>query len=209
MKAPSTSAVANKYFEHLRYRGVRLKKHVLSPDCAIPSFRDLVWQSFKEHRATEGNILPLLIYNFEPQGPDPGMFPRRGPRNRKGVASSRICLRSSGQRPLRSSGSCARSGPGICLLATCYLGGSCSPTGPSPAGLDWGRRMRRIKGGVHCQKRYRELGWHPLDNVSRAMPKRHNGSANTPEGGHRSDGSPDHARKRLGDQVRSGNEVRD
>jgi hypothetical protein len=84
------------------------------------------------------------------------------------------------------------------LLATCYLCGSCSPTGPSPAGLDWGRRMRRIKGGVHCQKRYRELGWHPLDNVSRAMPKRHNGSARTPEGGHRSDGSPDHARKRLG-----------
>jgi hypothetical protein len=32
--------------------------------------------------------------------------------------------------------------------------------------------MRRIKGGVHCQRMYRESGWHPLENVGQAMAKR-------------------------------------
>ncbi len=138
MKQPS--AIDNRYFEHLRYRGVRLKKHVLSPDCAIPSFRDLVWQSFKEHCATEGNILPLLIYNLEPQGPDPGMFRRRRPRNPKGTGlfedlpafqRAKAIKKFQGTAP-----EVVRESP---LLATCYLAGSCSPTGASPAGLGLGQ----------------------------------------------------------------------
>jgi len=33
---------------------------------------------------------------------------------------------------------------------------------------EWGRRMRRIKGGKHTQQRYREQGWHPLPSVRKA-----------------------------------------
>jgi hypothetical protein len=32
----------------------------------------------------------------------------------------------------------------------------------------WGRQMRRIKGGKHVQRRYRERGWHPLASVRKA-----------------------------------------
>src|SRR5215831_150075 len=34
--------------------------------------------------------------------------------------------------------------------------------------------MRRIKGGVHCQRKYREQGWHPLVGFNQAMAKRQN-----------------------------------
>jgi len=34
--------------------------------------------------------------------------------------------------------------------------------------------MRRIKGGVHCQRKYREQGWHPLVEFNQAMAKRRN-----------------------------------
>jgi hypothetical protein len=33
---------------------------------------------------------------------------------------------------------------------------------------EWGRKMRRIKGGKHVQRRYREIGWHPLPSVRKA-----------------------------------------
>jgi len=34
--------------------------------------------------------------------------------------------------------------------------------------------MRRIKGGVHCQRKYRARGWHPLVERNQAMAKRRN-----------------------------------
>ena len=39
---------------------------------------------------------------------------------------------------------------------------------PEAHGSERGRRMRRIKGGKHAQRRYRELGWHPLASVRKA-----------------------------------------
>jgi len=33
---------------------------------------------------------------------------------------------------------------------------------------EWGRQMRRTKGGKHVQQRYREQGWHPLPSVRKA-----------------------------------------
>jgi len=62
--------------------------------------------------------------------------------------------------------------------------------------------MRRIKGGVHCQRKYRELGSHPLAEFNQAMAKRRNdpsssrlqilGVLSAPQG------PADEARKRLG-----------
>jgi hypothetical protein len=39
---------------------------------------------------------------------------------------------------------------------------------PSAHSSENGRRMRRIKGGLHVQRRYREQGWHPLASVRKA-----------------------------------------
>jgi hypothetical protein len=39
---------------------------------------------------------------------------------------------------------------------------------PSNRSPEWGRKMRRIKGGKHTQQRYREQGWHPLPSVRKA-----------------------------------------
>ena len=39
---------------------------------------------------------------------------------------------------------------------------------PDAHGSERGRRMRRIKGGKHVQRRYRERGWHPLASVRKA-----------------------------------------
>jgi hypothetical protein len=39
---------------------------------------------------------------------------------------------------------------------------------PDAHGSGRGRRMRRIKGGKHVQRRYREQGWHPLPSVRKA-----------------------------------------
>jgi hypothetical protein len=39
---------------------------------------------------------------------------------------------------------------------------------PEAHGSEQGRRMRRIKGGIHVQRRYREQGWHPLPSVRKA-----------------------------------------
>jgi hypothetical protein len=39
---------------------------------------------------------------------------------------------------------------------------------PEAHGSEHGRRMRRVKGGIHVQRRYREQGWHPLPSVRKA-----------------------------------------
>ena len=57
-----------------------MKQHVVAdlPDSGTALLGDRLWQSFKQRCAAEGNLVPLLISQLEPQ--DPGMFRRRGPR---------------------------------------------------------------------------------------------------------------------------------
>jgi hypothetical protein len=76
------SAIDDRSWERLRYRGAPVKQRVLAdlPGDAAPLAGDRVWQSFKQHCAAEGNLVPQLISQLEPQDPDPGMFQRRGPR---------------------------------------------------------------------------------------------------------------------------------
>src|SRR5262249_44134841 len=73
--------------ERLRYRGVRLHQYIQNqlPDSANPLARDVAWQSFQQHFAADGNILPFLIQQVEPQESASGMFRRRGPRNPPGA----------------------------------------------------------------------------------------------------------------------------
>lgn len=39
---------------------------------------------------------------------------------------------------------------------------------PDTRDAAWGKKMRRVKGGKHTQRLYREQGWHPLASVRKA-----------------------------------------
>ena len=108
--------IDERLWQRLRYRGAPIKKHVLSdlPDSGAPLIADGVWQSFKQHCAAEGNLVPLLISQLAPQNADAGMFRRRGPRKPKGSDPSVICRSSNAYKRRRDSGSSATGGPGIC-----------------------------------------------------------------------------------------------
>ena len=174
------SAIDDRFWERQRYRGAPVKQHVLADLPDSPLIGDRVWQSFKQQCAVEGDILSLLISHLEPQDPDPGMFRRRGPRKPKGSDPfgdlpeiqrlgaedrfRRLCTKWAGNLPSWRRAILA----GVARRLTLH-----------PPSSDWGKRMRRIKGGVHCQRKYRKEGWHPLARFNQSMAKRRNEAAET------------------------------
>jgi len=80
------SAFEDAFWERLQHRDGCVKQRVLAglPESGGPAVANHVWQSFKQHCAAEGNVLPLLVSQLEPQDLDPGMFDRRSPRRPKG-----------------------------------------------------------------------------------------------------------------------------
>jgi hypothetical protein len=191
-----------KQWERLRYRGTRLKQRVLAqlPDTASGLAGELAWQSFTQHSAEQGNVLPELLARIEPQGPRPGMFKRRTPRKPKGsdpfadlppsqhlnanLEFERLCRKWEGDLP---------------AWRRAILAGVARRLTVHPPDSEWGRRMRRIKGGVHTQRKYRAEGWHPLRRYSQAMAKRHSSLLKqTDEPGAESEARTAQARERLG-----------
>jgi hypothetical protein len=71
-----------------------------------------------------------------------------------------------------------------------------------PPDSEWGKRMRRTKGGVRCQQKYREHGSHALAAFNQAMTKRRKATFDACEDGKqgsaRTLSSVKEARKRLG-----------
>ena len=173
-------AIDDKYWERLRYRGASIKEHVLAgfPESAAPLIGDRAWQSFKQQCAAEDNILPMLISRLEPLDAGPGMFQRRGPRKRKGsdpfADLPPIQRVEAGKKFARL---CEKWGGNLPSWRRAILAGNARRLVLQPQGSAWGKRMRRIKGGVHCQRKYRELGWHPLAEFNQAMAKRRNEAA--------------------------------
>src|SRR5215472_4323802 len=57
---PPSTAIDDKFWERLRYRKVPIKKHVQGslPEPAGSMVTDQLWQSFKQHCAGEGNLVP-------------------------------------------------------------------------------------------------------------------------------------------------------
>jgi hypothetical protein len=192
-------------WERLRHRGAPVKQRVLTslPESAGPLVADRLWQSFKQQCAAQGNVLPLLISQLEAQDLDPGMFRRRRPRKPKGSDPFedlpviqhldamktfwRLCARWEGNLPTWRRAILA----GVARRLTLH-----------PPDSEWGRRMRRIKGGLHCQRKYREQGRHPLAEYNQAMTKRRNDVASTQSQGfpvrNASQRRADDARERLG-----------
>jgi hypothetical protein len=197
--------IDERLWQRLRYRGAPIKKHVLSdlPDSGAPLIADGVWQSFKQHCAAEGNLVPLLISQLAPQNADAGMFRRRGPRKPKGsdpFGDLPFIQRLQAEERFRQL--CDRWAGNLPSWRRAILVGVARRLTLHPPSSAWGKRMRRIKGGVHCQRKYKERGWHPLAEFNQSMAKRRNGLSSSqsqtlavPSAPH---GPAEEARKRLG-----------
>ena len=171
------SANEDRFWERLRYRGAPIKRHVLAdvPDSGAPLLSDRLWQSFKQHCAAEGNLIPLLISRLEPKDPDPGMFRWRRPRKSKGsdpFGDLPLIQRLQAEERFRQL--CAKWAGNLPSWRRAILAGVARRLTLDPPNSAWGKRMQRIKGGVHCQRKYREQGWHPLSEFNQAMAKRRN-----------------------------------
>jgi hypothetical protein len=200
---PSTND--DRLWERLRYRKVPIKKHVLGslPESAGSMVADQLWQSFKQHCAGEGNVVPLLISQLGPQDPDPGMFRRRGMRKPKGsdpFGDLPPIQRLQAEEIFRQL--CTKWTGNLPSWRRAILVGVARRLTLHPPSSAWGKRMRRIKGGVHCQRKYKERGWHPLAEFNQAMAKRRNdlSSSRLPTLAIPSapQGRAEEARKRLG-----------
>jgi len=180
-----TFTLNHRSWDHLQYRGIPVKLHVLGdlPACASPLMADQVWQSYKQQSAEDDNLIPRLIAALEPQD-DPGMFTRRGPRKPKGSdpfsdlpPADRLKAEETFARL------CRKWEPDLPPWRRAILAGRARRLTLHPPDSEWGRRMRRTKGGVHCQRNYREQGGHALATFNQAMTKRRKSTFDACEGG--------------------------
>lgn len=181
---PNGAAAApfpNRSWENLRYQGLRFKDFLfdgLFKDF-LPGMREMLWRSFKAQCAADGNWLPWLIHSMEPQSI--GMFKRNRQRHSAGhplfddlppaqrAEAEEIYKRLHDDWSWRvRTGAAQPDTPSNWrkpLLAGVARRLVSNPANRTSA---WGKRMRRIKGGKHTQRRYREQGWHPLPSVRKA-----------------------------------------
>jgi hypothetical protein len=171
----------NRSWESLRYQGVRFKDYFFGVQFkdVPPGMREMLWQGFKEQCAAEGNWLPWLIHSMEPQST--GMFKRNRPRHPTGhhlfddlsptqrAEAQEIFKRLHDDWSWRVRMGEAQS-DGASNWRKPLLSGVARRLARNPSNRKsaWGKRMRRIKGGKHVQRRYREQGWHPLASVRKA-----------------------------------------
>lgn len=173
---------SNRQWERLWYQGQPLREYLFSglyKDFPRAT-QESQWEGFKAQCATRGNWLPWLIFCIEPQPQFTGLFKRGRPRRPKGsnifddlppaqqAEAQKIFKRLCDDWLWRAREGTARfdkSNWRKPLLAGAARRLSQNPQNRSS---EWGKRMRRIKGGKHAQRRYRERGWHPLPSVRKA-----------------------------------------
>ena len=136
-----------------------------------PMLRGLAWQQFQQLPLARAacRLMELLepprsnagLYCRSPHRPaDAGLFADIPSLDQRGTAEkiyAELCKRHADRLP---------SSPWLLPI----LAGRARDLAlhPDAHGSDRGRRMRRIKGGKHVQRRYREKGWHPLASVRKA-----------------------------------------
>lgn len=167
-------------WERLRYQGMLLKDYVVKDlpiDIPFASLaRETLWHAFKSHCAAAGNRLPWLIYYLEPQRP--GMFERKCPRRQKGELLFDDLPPAERAEAQETFDKLWQEWSWRVRIGTAPSGTWRKPIlvgvarrlarNPSNRSSEWGRRLRRIKGGKHAQQRYKERGWHPLASVRKA-----------------------------------------
>ncbi len=161
----------------VRSGGMRLKDSLYNnewKEVQPPGMREIYWLAFKEYWASHGNFLPWLIYETEPQPEWTGLFERTRPRlPENGGVFDDLPPRQRAEAEQIFERLCKKWEPYTWdwvdwrrpILAGIARRLAAHPDNRSP---EWGKRMRRIKGGKHVQARYRARGWHPLASVRKA-----------------------------------------
>ena len=166
---PGASPLTEKAWNRLRHNGKLLRDEVISP--LPPELRPLAWEQFKQ--MPMARLACSLIQLLEPQRADAGLY-RRRTRRPAGAGLfddiPSLSLRFKAERTYADL--CARHAERLlsCPWLLPILAGRARDLAlrPNAHGSERGRRMRRIKGGKHVQRRYREQGWHPLASVRKA-----------------------------------------
>lgn len=174
MKRPANSEpgallLTKKAWNRLRHNGRLVRNEVTKH--LPPTLRPLAWQEFQ--KIPMAKCACSLIQLLEPQQAGTGLYRRR---TRRPAGSSPFDdIPSLSQRlkaVLKYSELCERHAerlPSSPWLLPILVGRARDlALRPEAHGSERGRRMRRIKGGKHTQRRYREQGWHPLASVRKA-----------------------------------------
>lgn len=167
---------SNSLWNSVRSGGMRLKDSLYRNEWkdVEPGMREFYWLAFKEYWASQGNWLPWLIYETQPQPEWIGLFARTRERLTGGAGIfSDLPPRERAQAEQLFERLCKKWAPYAWDLVDWrrpILAGIARrlATHPDNRSPEWGKRMRRIKGGKHVQARYRALGWHPLASVRKA-----------------------------------------
>lgn len=165
---PDSPFLTEKVWNRLRHNGKLVRDEVTSH--LPPMLRSLAWQEFRQMPMAHWACSLMLL--LEPPQPS-GLYRRRTRRSANaGVFDdipsliqrrtaekiyADLCERHAERLPSR---------PWLLPI----LAGRARDLALSPEahGSERSRRMRRVKGGKHTQRRYREQGWHPLASVRKA-----------------------------------------
>jgi hypothetical protein len=167
---PGSPALTPKVWNRLRHNGQLVRDEVTTG--LPPMMGAMAWQQFQQMpMARLACSLMLLLEPPQPAGadlyrrrarrpPDAGPFddiPSADQRGRAEKIYAELCKRHAERLP-------------SCPWLLPILAGRARDLAlhPDAHGSERGRRMRRIKGGIHVQRRYREQGWHPLSSVRKA-----------------------------------------
>jgi hypothetical protein len=166
---PGAPLLTERAWNSLRHNGKLLRNEVTAH--LAPELRPLVWQQFKQ--------IPMarwacsLIQFLEPQQTGAGLYRRRtrrpagaGPFEDIPSLSQRLKAERIYAKLRDRHAERLPSSPWLLPI----LAGRARDLAlrPDAHGSERGRRMRRIKGGKHVQRRYREQGWHPLASVRKS-----------------------------------------
>jgi len=165
---PGGSVLTEKVWNRLRHDGKLIRDEVTSH--LPPMLRSVAWQEFQQMPMARWACSLMLL--LEPPQPL-GLYRRRTCRPASaGLFDDIPSLTQRGTAEKIYSELCDRHAERLssCPWLLAILAGRARDLAlrPEAHGPERGRRMRRIKGGKHTQRRYREQGWHPLASVRKA-----------------------------------------
>jgi hypothetical protein len=161
--------LTEKVWNRLRHDGKLLRDELTSH--LPPTLRALAWQEFQQMSLARWACSLMLL--LEPQQVGASLYRRRIRRPAgAGLFSDIPSLSQRLKAEIIYSELCDRHAERLpsCPWLLPILAGRARDLAlhPEAHGSERGRRMRRVKGGIHVQRRYREQGWHPLASVRKA-----------------------------------------
>jgi len=165
---PGAATLTEKDWKRVRHNGKLVRDEVTGH--LPPMLRPLVWQEFQQMPIAR--LACSLMLLLEPPQP-PGLYRRRARRPAgAGLFDDIPSLTKRAKAEKIYAELCGRHAERLpsCPWLLPILAGRARDLAlrPDAHSSERGRRMRRIKGGIHVQRRYREQGWHPLASVRKA-----------------------------------------